>query len=66
MRATYHSNFALGDRVFADGCPDLVMVVTAIQWRTERELVECSWMSGGAHTAWIEPWRLTLRGGERQ
>ena len=56
----YQSKFSLGDRVYVDGCCDLVMTVTAILWRCEREQVECSWMSGGAHTAWIEPWRLAL------
>jgi hypothetical protein len=56
---TFESEFALGDRVYADGCDDLIMIVTALQWRCTRVQVECSWMSGGAHTAWIEPWRLT-------
>ena len=56
--STYESEFALGDKVFADGCDDLIMIVTAIQWRSTHALIECSWVSGDARTAWFEPWRL--------
>lgn len=55
---SYHSTFAIGDRVFADGDPDLTMIVTAISFRSSHAQVECSWLSGQAHTAWIEEWRL--------
>ena len=59
--ATYVSDFAIGDRVFADGCDDLSMTVTAITWRSTHALVECSWVSGQAYSAWIEPFRLTRK-----
>ena len=55
---TFDSDFAIGDRVFADGCDDLIMAVTAVTFRSTHDLVECSWISGQSYTAWIEPWRL--------
>jgi hypothetical protein len=55
----YYCHFAIGDRVYADGCDDLTMIVTAVIWRNTFTLVECSWVSGDAKAAWIEPWRLT-------
>lgn len=61
MSATYKSPFAIGDRVFADGCDDLVMIVTAIQWRSTHSLIECSWISGQSFCVFIEPFRLTLK-----
>lgn len=55
----YCSPFAIGDHVFADGDADLTMVVTAVMFRTACAQVECSWVSGQSHAAWIEEWRLT-------
>lgn len=55
---TFRSPFPLGARVYADGREDLTMIVTAFTWRGSHVLIECSWMSGQAQAAWIEPWRL--------
>lgn len=58
---SYASQFAIGDKVFADGCDDLTMTVTAITFRSTHDLVECSWISGQSYAAWIEPFRLTKK-----
>ncbi|MFM7008593.1 MAG: hypothetical protein ACKO0Z_04575, partial [Betaproteobacteria bacterium] len=51
------SQFAIGDKVYADGCEDLT--VTAIQFRVNNNvMIECSWLSGGSYAAWIEEFRL--------
>jgi len=61
MRATFESPFALGDRVWIDGCRDLTAIVTGLCWRNERVSVECSWIAvSDAKEAWIQAWRLTL------
>ncbi len=59
---TYESPFSIGDRVFADGCDQLTMTITAVTFRSTHALVECSWVSGQSYTAWIEPWRLEKAG----
>lgn len=55
---TFASRFAPRDKVTIDGCADLIVTVTAILWRSENPLVECSWVAGSAQTAWVEEWRL--------
>jgi hypothetical protein len=60
---TFESKFSIEDKVYIDGrCGhgEVVATVCAVLFRTERPLVEVSWVSNGIHTHWIEPWRLTL------
>lgn len=53
--------FTIGDRVNIDGCPDLVAVVTAVQWRIQSKTsYELAWMCNGkSESAMIEGWRLS-------
>lgn len=60
---TFESEFNVKDQVHIDGkcnLDDVVATVCAVLFRTERPLIEISWVSNGVHTHWIEPWRLTL------
>ncbi len=62
-RATFASPFAIGDRVTLahDDSHALVMVVTALSWRTEMPQVEVTWANAGAlNTAWVSPALLRL------
>ena len=62
-RATFASPFAIGDRVTLahDDSHALVMVVTALSWRTEMPQVEVTWTNAGAlQTAWVSPALLRL------
>lgn len=60
-RATFTSEFKLGDRVLIDGDASIVAVVTAYAWRGERAELEICWFhNGGQQSLWIGEWRLTL------
>jgi hypothetical protein len=62
MIYTVQAEFMIMDRVYIDGCENLVGVVTAVQWR-HPEIVnyEVSWISNGeSKSALIEYWRLKL------
>ena len=56
------SKFDIGDRVHVDGCKDLTVTVTAIQWRHPQVVnYECSWVSDAeSKSVVIEGWRLHL------
>lgn len=56
---TFESPFAIRDKVYIDGDESLVGYVTAVVWREEKPVVEVSWVSDCAKTAWFEIWRLT-------
>ena len=62
---TIEAEFSPSDRVYIDGCRDLIGVVTAVQWRHVAVInYEVSWVSQGkAESAMIEGWRLTLAEG---
>lgn len=58
------AEFSPRDRVYVDGCENLVGVVTAVQWR-HRDVInyEVSWIDSGlSHSPIIEGWRLTSAG----
>jgi hypothetical protein len=57
-------DFRPRDRVYIDGCKDLIGVITAVQWRHPAVInYEVSWVSNGkAESALIEEWRLTMVG----
>ena len=62
-RATFESPYAIGDRVLLahDESHALVMVVTALSWRTEMPQVEVTWTNAGSiQTAWVTPALLRL------
>lgn len=57
---TFTAAFDLGERVIVDESPDLVAVVTGVQFRSAAPAIEISYFDRGKHeTVWIEPWRLT-------
>jgi hypothetical protein len=61
MSVSIIAEFVPTDRVYIDGCLDLVAVVTAVFWR-HPEVVnyEVSWIANGkSEMAMIEGWRLT-------
>lgn len=65
IRTSFHSPFALRDKVTIDGDREgkgIVGHVTALNWRATGEpTVEVSWFdSGQARSAYIEAWRLEL------
>jgi hypothetical protein len=56
----FTSRFALGDKVVADGEKDLVMRVTAMTFRSNVALVECSYFANSdSKVVWVEEWRLS-------
>lgn len=57
---TLESKFMIGERVIIDGCRDLVVVITAVQWRIQSDTsYEVAWICGGkSESAMIEGWRL--------
>lgn len=57
------TEFRVGQTVNVDGCKEHGYVVTALQFRkidgrTGLSMVEISWFSNEAKTAWVEPYRL--------
>jgi hypothetical protein len=61
MTTFIEADFAPKDRVYIDGCKDLIGVITAVTWR-HCWLVnyEVSWVcQGKAESAIIEGWRLS-------
>ena len=56
----FASQFALGDKVIADGEKELVMRVTAMIFRSNVALVECSYFANSdSKVVLVEEWRLT-------
>ena len=55
------TEFMPRDRVYIDGCSDLVGIVTAVYWRhVDIVNYEVSWVSNGkSESNVIEGWRLT-------
>lgn len=58
---TIQSEFTVRDRVYIDGCKQLIGIVTAVQYRNETTInYEVSWVSNGDSKAnIIEGWRLS-------
>lgn len=56
--------FSIGDRVYVDGCDQLVGVVTAVTYRHSSVVnYEVSWVvNGKSENSIIEGWRLTAAG----
>ena len=52
--------FSIRDKVYVDGCRDLIGRVTAVQWRHELLVrYEVSWvLNGKAEAEMFEEWRL--------
>jgi len=53
--------FTIKDRVYVDGCRELVGVITAVHYRSPQQVsYEVSWVCNGkAESSLIEGWRLT-------
>ena len=58
---TIEAEYAPRQRVYIDGCKDLVGIITAVQWRNPRVInYEVSWIvNGDSKHDVIEGWRLT-------
>lgn len=60
-RHAFYSEYALGDRVHADGDKSMRLLVAELSWMGDEPLYRVTWFNGGVHQElWLRAWRLSL------